>query len=68
MYCVIRWIYIVCDNIIDDIYRKFESDISIIYVCKICRDEVECIKNECRREVRIIFFKFILYGVFLAVF
>lgn len=47
-----RWIHTVCDNITDDIYRKLESDTSIIYVCKICRDEVECIKNECRREIK----------------
>ena len=41
-----------CDNITDEIYRKLERDRSIIYVCKICRDEVEKIKRECRREVR----------------
>ena len=40
-----------CDNITDEIYRKLERDRSIIYVCKICRDEVENIKKECRREV-----------------
>ena len=40
-----------CDSITDDIYRKLERDRSIIYVCKLCRDEVEKIKKECRREV-----------------
>lgn len=47
-----RWIHTMCDNITDEIYRKLERDRSIIYVCKICRDEVEKIKRECRREVR----------------
>lgn len=41
-----------CDNITDEIYRKLERDRSIIYVCKICRDEVENIKKECRREIK----------------
>ena len=40
-----------CDNITDEIYRKLERDRSLIYVCKLCRDEVEKIKKECRREV-----------------
>jgi len=47
-----RWIHTVCDNITDEIYRKLERDRSIIYVCKICRDEVEKIKKECRREMK----------------
>ena len=47
-----RWIHTMCDNITDEIYRELERDRSIIYVCKICRDEVEKIKRECRREVR----------------
>jgi len=44
----------VCDNITDEIYRKLERDRSIIYVCKICRDEVEKIKKECRREASVL--------------
>ncbi|XP_073236304.1 uncharacterized protein [Porites lutea] len=47
-----RWIHTMCDNITDEIYRKLERDRSIIYVCKICRDEVEKIKRECRREIK----------------
>ena len=43
-----------CDNITDEIYRQLERDRSIIYVCKICREEVEKIKKECRREVIIV--------------
>lgn len=51
MYLFYRWIHTVCDNITDDIYRKLERDRSIIYVCKLCREEVDKIKKECRREV-----------------
>lgn len=47
-----KWIHTVCDNITDDIYRKLERDRSIIYVCKLCREEVDKIKKECRREMK----------------
>lgn len=47
-----RWIHTVCDNITEEIYRKLEQDSSIIYVCKICREEVENIKKECKREIK----------------
>lgn len=47
-----RWIHTICDNITDDIYRKLERDRSIIYVCKLCREEVDKIKKECRREMK----------------
>ena len=55
MHCIlfVRWIHTICDNITDDIYRKLERDRSIIYVCKLCREEVDKIKKECRREVMI---------------
>ncbi|KAK2562127.1 Histone-lysine N-methyltransferase 2C [Acropora cervicornis] len=35
----------------DSCSRKLERDRSIIYVCKLCREEVDKIKKECRREV-----------------
>lgn len=52
----IRWVHASCDNITHDIYERLQVDPRIIYVCKICREEVENIKKDYQKtEVRTIF-------------
>ena len=46
-----RRCHAMCDNIGQDIYERLLKDKAIIYVCRICRDEVNAIKKECKREV-----------------
>ncbi|XP_032233875.2 uncharacterized protein LOC5509135 isoform X2 [Nematostella vectensis] len=47
-----RWIHAACDGITADIYDRLQLDLSLMYVCKVCRDEVEVLKRECRKELK----------------
>lgn len=47
-----RWIHATCDNISDEMYKNLEKDTSILYVCKPCRDEVEQIKRDYKRDMK----------------
>ncbi|KAK3746997.1 hypothetical protein QZH41_011949 [Actinostola sp. cb2023] len=47
-----RWVHASCDNITHEIYERLQVDPRIIYVCKICRDEVEHIKKDHQKEIK----------------
>jgi len=41
-----RWVHTSCDNITPEIYERLQVDPRIVYVCKVCREEVENIKKD----------------------